>query len=124
MGTETDTGAKNARQRMITKVFAEQLNDRHRKSRYKLRMEVLNAYGAQCQCCGEDQEEFLCIDHVDGGGRNHRKEIGTGDSVYRWLRQEGYPPGYQVLCHNCNFALGLRGYCPHQTKEGENNGRN
>ena len=30
---------------------------------------------------------------------------------YPW---EKYPPGYQVLCHNCNLAKGFYGSCPHQ----------
>jgi hypothetical protein len=30
------------------------------------------------------------------------------------LRQNSYPTGYRVLCHNCNFALGHYGYCPHK----------
>jgi len=28
---------------------------------------------------------------------------------------QGYPTGFRVLCHNCNQAIGLYGYCPHKT---------
>jgi hypothetical protein len=34
--------------------------------------------------------------------------------LYIWLRQRDWPPGYRVLCVNCNFAIGHFGKCPHQ----------
>lgn len=30
----------------------------------------------------------------------------------------GWPPGYQVLCHNCNVAKRILGTCPHQMVDG------
>src|SRR5436853_1904161 len=52
--------------------------------RAKLRLEVLKAYGGlapACACCGEGHIQFLTIDHVEGGGRMHRRKIGrqSGD---------------------------------------------
>jgi hypothetical protein len=79
----------------------------------KLRVEVLRHYGQACSCCGESTQEFLCIDHIKGGGGKHRNEIGSGYCFYLWLRSSGYPDGYRVLCHNCNMAIGFYGYCPH-----------
>jgi hypothetical protein len=64
-----------------------------------------------CQCCGESNIEFLTFDHVEGGGRQHRKDI--GGNFYGWLRRQGYPEGFRVLCFNCNCSLGHYGYCPH-----------
>lgn len=56
------------------------------------------------------------IDHVNGGGNAHRRSIGgtTACTVrfYRWLEVNNYPEGFQVLCHNCNFAKS-HGGCPH-----------
>ncbi len=66
-----------------------------------------------CKCCGESQIEFLSIDHVNGGGNQHRKELGHGVHFDKWLIDNGYPEGFQVLCHNCNLAKGYYGYCPH-----------
>lgn len=83
----------------------------------KLHMDALIAYSGnppRCQCpggCSETYEEFLTIDHIEGGGNKHRHDI--GGNFYRWLRQNKYPPGFRVLCMNCNFAIGKRGYCPH-----------
>jgi hypothetical protein len=91
-----------------------------RKAAEKLRQQVFAAYGgARCACCGEAERLFLCIDHREGGGYRHRKEIGAG-RFYRWLRLKAFPPGYQVLCHNCNMGKMLNGgICPHLTKRSE-----
>jgi hypothetical protein len=56
----------------------------------------------------------LSIDHVNGGGTEQRRTGMKGSIFYRWLKKEGYPRGYQVLCHNCNQAKGFYGECPHQ----------
>jgi hypothetical protein len=59
--------------------------------------------------------EFLSIDHVDGGGYQHRKQL-KDDGLYRWLKRNKYPTGFQVLCMNCNVAKGHFGQCPHETE--------
>ncbi len=83
----------------------------------KLKAAVMNAYGGpKCACCAEEHIEFLSIDHINGGGNEARRKEGHrgGNQFYRQLRKQGFPPGYRVLCMNCNFALGHAGYCPHQ----------
>jgi len=88
--------------------------------RQKLRLDVLSHYSngeLKCACCGEECGEFLGIDHINGGGNKHRRQIGAG-SLYRWLRLNNYPTGYRVLCYNCNHVIGTYGYCPHQTNQG------
>jgi hypothetical protein len=62
---------------------------------------------------------FLSLDHIDGGGNKHRKELfgdkgESGLSLYRWAKNNGYPPIFQVLCMNCNHAKHVLGVCPHQ----------
>ncbi|KKK55443.1 hypothetical protein LCGC14_3074510, partial [marine sediment metagenome] len=93
-----------------------------RRSRRKLKVAVLRAYGGanpRCTCCGEGNVAFLVIDHIGGGGNAHRREISKGSTtssggkMYRWLRSNGYPAGFQILCHNCNFAKSAYGECPH-----------
>lgn len=93
------------------------------KQRYHhaLRMDAFAAYGGKCQCCGEKHWQFLVIDHIDGGGRKHRLEIGngvekrgTGAGMYLWLKRQGYPAGFQVLCANCNMAKERQTGCPHR----------
>lgn len=62
--------------------------------------------------------EGLCIDHIHNGGGRQRRELGlvTSSQFYEWLRTNGYPAGYQVLCGTCNMAKGTGDHCPH--KEG------
>jgi hypothetical protein len=82
-----------------------------------LRTLVLEHYGKQCACCGETEIKFLSIDHINNDGAAHRKVIGKGGTtLYYWLRDNEYPDGFQILCHNCNFAKGIYGICPHQER--------
>jgi hypothetical protein len=83
----------------------------------RYRERVLNHYGHKCACCGEDRYEFLSVDHMNGDGAAHRRVIGGGKAIYRWLVKHNFPDGFQILCHNCNFAMGAYGYCPHHTKK-------
>ena len=80
-----------------------------------LRQEVFNAYGGPiCNCCGETIDRFLTLDHVNNDGKEHRKKVGD-TSVMRWLKKNNFPPGFQVLCFNCNFGKYLNnGNCPHK----------
>ena len=84
----------------------------------KVKDETFAAYGGyRCACCDETDPVFLVIDHINGGGNQERRSIGPkgtrgGAGEYWWLRKQGFPAGYQVLCHNCNFAK-TRGECPH-----------
>jgi hypothetical protein len=79
-------------------------------SRSKVKLEVLAHYGpngeARCSWveCGWKDVRALSIDHVEGGGSRHRKEIGgSGYTMYRWLKKSGFPAGYQTLCMNHQF---------------------
>lgn len=84
-----------------------------------LKQQVIEAYGgAVCACCGVTEESFLQIDHVNNDGALHRKTIpGTsGQKVYRWLKRNNYPPGFQVLCANCNVSKSLLGKCVHNDR--------
>ena len=89
----------------------ERLRIIQKNSRLKLRADVLTGYGGRCKCCGIGEIKFLSIDHVNGGGNRQRK---AGIKIYSWLRNNNYPLGFQVLCHNCNLAKGFYGECPHK----------
>lgn len=81
-----------------------------------LRKKILDVYGRQCECCGENMERFLTIDHVNNDGKEHRK---TYSNLYRWLIKNGFPrDGFQVLCMNCNWGKQMNGgVCPHKQIE-------
>lgn len=94
-----------------------------RNVRVQARLGALNAYSdgdPKCACCGERTVEFLTIDHINGNGAAHRREleaqnVGPGTGFYLWLKSNGYPNGFQVLCYNCNCAKGCYGTCPHKS---------
>ncbi len=89
-----------------------------RLSHYKNRHAVFMAYGGyRCACCGETEETFLTIDHInnDGAEMRRNKIHGHGFQFYAWLRRNNYPVGFQVLCMNCQYGkLRNNGICPHQ----------
>lgn len=109
---------KNWRDKNIDRARELQRNKRH-----KLKLDVLKSYGGEkpeCACCGENQIEFLTIDHKNNDGAEQRRNLGGTNGVYVWLRKNKYPKGFQVLCYNCNCSKGYLGYCPH----GKNTKRN
>lgn len=79
---------------------------------------VFMAYGGyRCACCGETEKSFLTIDHMNNDGAKMRKEgiHNHTSKLYRWLKDHGYPKGYQILCMNCQVGkLRNNGICPHQ----------
>lgn len=88
---------------------AEQI-DPHR-NRAALRMSAFLHYGTECACCGEDEYHFLSVDHVTPG----KPDTGNPRFLYVWLAARGFPPGFQTLCHNCNFAKADKPRCPHNS---------
>jgi hypothetical protein len=98
--------------------------DKTRRLNRVIKDEVFERYGGYiCACCGETEEAFLTIDHMDNNGHQHRKEMSSnGHTVgstqtYRWLKRHGFPPGFQVLCMNCQFGRKHNnGVCPHQER--------
>lgn len=81
-----------------------------------LRQAALDAYGNKCSCCGESRWEFLTIEHVGGWGAEHRKQGDGATAILQWLKKVGYPKDGTItlLCGNCNLAMGIFGYCPHE----------
>ena len=70
----------------------------------KKKLDILSHYSngtIKCAHCGFDDIRALSIDHIDGGGAPHRRM--TGNDIYGWLKRNGYPDGYQVLCMNCQL---------------------
>ena len=102
----------NHKQR-IAKISRSESNNR---DRIKIKSEVIGYYGGRCACCGVDEFEILCIDHIYGGGRAQVREVKSQGSNfnYYWLKINGFPTGYRVLCYNCNMAKGFYGTCPHE----------
>lgn len=93
--------------------------ERLRKSRAKLKDTVFEHYGDICACCGETNRKFLTIDHINGGGRGHRRSLGPKGgstlSVLYDIKKRGFPADIQILCFNCNCGRAQNGgICPHK----------
>lgn len=89
------------------------------------KLKCIEYYGETCNCCLEQKVNFLTIDHINGGGNAHRREIGgnrgkkpyANSKIYSWLIRNKFPFGYQVLCFNCNRGKWMNGgICPHKDK--------
>lgn len=90
----------------------------HKKRNAEKRREVLLHYSdsidIQCKCCETKVLDFLTLDHINGGGRQHR--LATTHSTVGYLHtlheQTGkWLEGFQVLCMNCNWYKHLNGEC-------------
>jgi hypothetical protein len=94
------------KRRAYLKEHREQRQKYNRTYNQKIKVEVLTHYGKgrlACVVCGEVRLDCLSIDHINNDGAIHRKAIGTGTSLYHWLKQNDYPEGYQTLCMNCQW---------------------
>jgi hypothetical protein len=92
----------------------EQRNQSTTKNSHTVKITVLahycNSERIQCAHCSEARLGALNIDHINGGGKKHRKEFhqdGSGIKLYYWLMNHGYPLGFRVLCANCNWRTYL-----------------
>lgn len=55
----------------------------------------------KCMKCGFSDIRALTLDHIEGQGNKHRKDVGY---VYRWVVKNDFPEGFQILCMNCQFV--------------------
>ena len=100
--------AENALYREFNRINHRALDKENNRT---LKIEVLEHYCSskiKCKDCGNDDLEVLTIDHINSIGRKHRKKI--GGHLYRWLKKNKYPKGYQVLCMNCQFIKRYKKY--------------
>lgn len=73
----------------------------------KYKRACFNYYGWTCAGCGENNPATLTIDHINGGGSAHRRQIGS--QFYKWLVKHNFPRGFRTLCGSCQMiaARGL-----------------
>ena len=95
----------------------ERVKQKQREKNHENRLKIIDFYSKgtrSCSCCGEKELTFLTIDHIDGGGTQHRKEV-PASNLSRWLIKNNFPEGYDILCFNCNCGRYKNGgICPHQ----------
>lgn len=109
--TPEQKAAEYAKTIAYQKANPERNKEYRRRATKNRRLAVLSAYGGKCACCGDATYEFLTVDHINGGGGKHRREI--KQSLYQWLKRNNFPPGFRILCANCHLAISFFGGCPH-----------
>ena len=109
--------AKPTKNKKYCEACAQKSAERHKAWRKQLYTEVLSHYGDKCACCGEASAAFLTLDHIHNDGAAHRRQLKMkgGYSFYRWVKKQGFPPMFQVLCWNCQNGKRIYGVCPHQS---------
>lgn len=65
---------------------------------------AFSALGGRCRLCGEDETEFLTIDHVNGGGCKDRR--GRREIYLAVVRDLSFGE-FRLLCRNCNSGLSV-----------------
>lgn len=85
------------------------------RTRISLRRRVFEVYGNQCACCGETNQLFLTLDHVNNNGSEHVKLVKHHETIYRDAIRSGKSDDFQLLCWNCNCGRSRnKGTCPHK----------
>ncbi len=99
-----------------------EISEKRKKRAFFLKTSAFEKYGNKCACCGENDVDFLAIDHVNGRGTSLRKENKLwGESMYRFLVNTDMSSEFRILCHNCNWSAHLHGgTCIHKLKEANN----
>jgi len=95
------------------------VNRLSRNYRKRLRKLVIEHYGGVCACCGETEFGFLTIHHINNDGAEHRRQIKK--DIYQWLKNNGFPDGFEPRCYNCNCGMEYNGgVCPHENSRTTN----
>jgi len=77
------------------------------KRRFAAKVEILTYYGngnPVCVTCGESRLACLSLDHINNNGAEERRSRAKyGYNIYKHLKAQSFPSGYQTLCMNCQF---------------------
>jgi len=113
--------ARDKERKSIPENKAKRKNERN-----DIRLKVLQYYSKLlsnsnipcCRCCGLNSTvTFLAIDHIAGikemDSEPELIKLGYSSKLKtyrlnRWIMDNNFPEGFQILCHNCNFAKGMK----------------
>lgn len=104
MATSHAEYMRNYRKTHPEKRYPERHRVRTQQLQQEQKMKVLTYYSdgePKCAHCSIKDIDVLTLDHINGGGRQHRKV--TNPHTYRWVLKGNFPEGFQVLCFNCNW---------------------
>ena len=89
-----------------TEKFKNHRSGYYKKLIEKIKLEIYKLLGSQCvNPYSQHKEPYidiraLQIDHINGGGRQHRKQMGSTIKFYKYVL--AHPEEFQLLCANCN----------------------
>lgn len=75
----------------------------YRKNRDKVLEQVRKYREVNKEKVALSHKHYQQIDHIQHNGSQDRKRNGHSATFYRYLIDNNYPAGYQVLCANCNW---------------------
>jgi len=91
----------NSNENVIYKICRSCKNKVKHNAKTNVKLQVLEQYGNSCNHCGENNQEFLTIDHINNDGAIHRKNT---TNIYTFLKRNNFPKeNFQILCYNCNY---------------------
>ena len=116
---------------------ANQKKNRDKPESKENRLKVLQYYSKRlsksnipcCNCCRSNSHiEFLTVDHIAGrqemDSKHELVKLGysskfLGIVLQKWIIDNNFPEGFQILCQNCNMAKGMKknnNKCPLENK--------
>ena len=78
-------------------------NLQNRQYYWRLKEKVRTLLGRVCILCGCEEERWLTIDHIGGGGKEHVKQCNGMEGVCRAILKDPHAKKkYRTLCYGCN----------------------
>jgi len=85
-----------------------QIRDRNYQMKIKAYNLINKGTPLICENCGQDNLDFLTIDHSLNNGKEHRKKFGSGQGIYRAINNgrisEEELKTLRIYCYNCNMS--------------------
>ena len=79
---------------------------------------VFDLLGSVCVRCGFSDKRALNVDHINGGGHQHRLAVGSSSYWRVILTDPEAHTKYQILCSNCNQIKRIENHeCRGKTKK-------
>ena len=88
---------------------SDKIKDYHSKHYIELKNKMYEILGDKCVVCGEKNERFLTIDHLNNDGAAKRKKFSGNLNEWTDLKKRGWPideikNNFQILCYNHNCS--------------------
>jgi hypothetical protein len=97
-----------------------EMAEKQKEYNLQTKTKVMSHYGKDgkpaCVQCGYNKDiHGLELDHTNGNGSEHRRNIGT--RMYLWVVQNNFPEGFQTLCGTCHTIKTINSHIEKNKKE-------